>query len=342
MSRPAALTLNPYKTAMMTVLTGLLLMPITAHAGNGGHTVTLKQVEDLKAVFATVESIDVVPARVRTGGTIADLSVDEGSRVEAGQTIARVKDPKLQLEIAAINARSESLKAQRSLAQTALKRAQSLRKSGAGSQARLDQARTDLEVVDRNLAAMRAERAVIAQRQTEGAVLAPASGRVLSVKVTTGTVVLPGETVATIAQETYILRLHLPERHAASLSQGERVLVGGRSLSGLGGVRPPLREGRVRQVYPELDQGRVVADVSVDGLGDFFIGERTRVYVPTGTRPAMVIPAAYLFSRYDLSYVRLKEGGETVVQVGRSTEDGTEILSGIRPGDILLPPGQKK
>ena len=41
-------------------------------------------IADEKAVFATVESINTVPARARIGGTIGELLVDEGDMVEAG------------------------------------------------------------------------------------------------------------------------------------------------------------------------------------------------------------------------------------------------------------------
>jgi hypothetical protein len=99
-----------------------------------------------------------------------------------------------------------------------------------------------------------------------------------------------------------------------------------------------VREGRVRQVYPKLEHGLVVADVTVDGLGDFFVGERVRVWVPAGKRSAMIIPAAYLYKRFGVSFVRLKDGTEVAVQEGAATRDGVEILSGLRATDILVKP----
>ncbi|MHC2228782.1 hypothetical protein ACVL91_006979 [Bradyrhizobium elkanii] len=44
-------------------------------------TVAQHQVADEKAVFATVESISVAPARGRISGTVAQLNVREGDRV---------------------------------------------------------------------------------------------------------------------------------------------------------------------------------------------------------------------------------------------------------------------
>ena len=117
-------------------------------------------------------------------------------------------------------------------------------------------------------------------RGLEGAVLAPGAGRVLSVPVSEGRVVLPGETIATIAEDNYILRLLLPERHAQIMRAGDARADRRARLQDNGPEQ--RREGGVRLVYPEIQGGRVIADVEVAGLGDYFVGERTRVYVTTG------------------------------------------------------------
>ena len=127
---------------------------------------------------------------------------------------------------------------------------------------------------------MGSDRDVVAQRMSEGAVLAPGAGRILRVPVSEGSVVLPGETIATLAEDHYILRLQLPERHARFMRAGDAVQIGARGLEDDGAKR----EGRVRLVYPEIEGGRVIADVEVPALGDDFVGERTRVYVNTGMR----------------------------------------------------------
>lgn len=311
----------------------LFFTPVSTTWAEDTFSVTLSDIEDRKAVLATVQTVDLTPARARIGGTVTELLVDEGSIVRAGEVIARIKDEKHQLEMQAVQARTASLQAELKLAEIALDRAQRLRKTGAGSQARLDEARTNLDVVAKNLKALNSEREIVLQKEREGAVLSPSNGRVISVKVTTGVVALPGEAVAHIAEETYILRLEVPERHARFIKKGDSVHVGERGMSV---EKSSKRSGIVRQVYPEIRNGRVVADVDVSGLGDFFIGERIRVFVSTGTRKAFLIPQGYLFSRYGLHYVRLQGGREIVVQPGRMFDDQQEILSGIRDGDILM------
>ena len=290
---------------------------------------------DRKAVIATVEPVHLLVARARIGGTILSLSVKEGDVVEAGATIADVSDQKIALQMQALDSRIASQKSQRDQAQLDFDRVSELVKRAVSSQTQLDQARTNLDVATRNLAALQGDRQVIVEQAAEGAVLSPGAGRVLTVPVSAGRVVLPGETIATLAEDKYILRLQLPERHAQYLRAGDPVRIAGRGLAN----DSPTREGTVRIVYPEIQGGRVIADVDVAGLGDYFVGERTRVYVDTGKRPAILAPADFVYRRAGVNYVKLASGDEIVVQPGEAQDgDRIEILSGLADGDRIVAP----
>ena len=310
------------------------LTPVVAAAQT--LTVTRTTVDDRKAVIATVEPVRELPARSRIGGTIAELKVREGDRVAANDRIALVVDPKLSLQMQGLDARILGQQAQRDKARLDFERAQELRRSGTVTQARFDEARTQLDIAERNLKALQSERDVIVQQSAEGAVLAPVAGRVLKVPIAAGSVVLSGETIATIASENYILRLQLPERHASFIKAGDTILIGARGLQEEN--QETLRQGRVKLVYPEIDQGRVIADVEVEGLGDYFVGERTRVYVATGTRDALVVPQDFVYRRFGVSYVKLADGSEVVVQLGLPVDNGLEVLSGLHDGDVITKP----
>lgn len=333
----------PAVIALSTSLLGAAVFPAQAQEG-ATFTVSPTMVEDQKAVFATVESVDVVAARARIGGTVTELLVDEGSPVEGGQVIARVVDEKLALQAKSIEANVQSAMSRRDLARTTLDRSEQLFQTGAIPKARLDEARSALEVAQRELNSAMAQREVLEQTRAEGAVLAPAQGRVLKVNVTKGSVVLPGEAIANMAAEAYILRLQLPERHARFIEQGDPVMVAER---GVGSLTPDssnnLRTGTVIQVYPEIKQGRVSADVEVPELGDFFVGERIRVWVGTGERQTIVVPEAYLYKRYGVTFAKLDDGHEVVVQPGLpittlAQPGGIEVLSGLTAGDTLVRP----
>ncbi|MDR3494840.1 MAG: efflux RND transporter periplasmic adaptor subunit [Ancalomicrobiaceae bacterium] len=331
--------MDPRRTPLLAALIATTaLLAAAGSAAAADVTVTPRMVDDLKAVIATVEPLHQLLARARIGGTVVKLMIKEGDRVAAGATVALIVDPKIALQMAALDARIQSAGAQLDQARLDLNRASELQKSGTTSQSTLDQRKTALEVAEKAFAALKADRDVVAQQATEGSVLAPAAGRVLTLATTEGSVVLTGETIATLAEDRYILRLALPERHAASLRAGDPVSIASRDAPADSSVTEAAKQGRVRIVYPEIQGGRVIADVDVDGLGSYFIGERTRVYVPTGKRQALIVPANAVYVRAGIHYVQLKGGAEVVVQPGEARAEGLEILSGLTVGDIVVTP----
>lgn len=318
-------------------LTALILALFSAMPALAAEVVVApEEIDDRKAVVATVEPVRQLVARARIGGTVVSLKVREGDVMKAGQQIAVVTDQKLALQIEAIEQRIRSQEAQRDQAKMDFDRVQELQSRGVTSQAQLDLVRTALNIAERNLSAIQADRNVLNQQAAEGAVLAPGHGRVLTVPVSLGQVMMPGEPVATLAEERYILRLSLPERHAQIMKAGDAVEIAARGSKE--NEAEQRRKGHVRLVYPEISGGRVMADVEVDGLGDYFVGERTRVYVSTGKRSAFLLPASAIYSRSGAFFVRLKSGVEMIVQPGERRGARMEILSGLRAGDVVVTP----
>jgi RND family efflux transporter MFP subunit len=325
----------------------LLVAAVIASLGAVAHgettfTVRLADITDQKAVFATVESPNVVPARARIGGTVASLSVHQGDIVTQGQVIAVVGDDKLLLQINSLDAQIAGLQSQLAQAQTDLTRSETLFRQGVGPRTTMDQSRTAVDVATAVLRARTAERAVALQNLQEGQVLAPVPGRVLTVPLTTGSVVLNGDTIATIGEQPFMLRLRVPERHAASLSVGDPIRLDPQQLAA-----GEAASGTITLIYPSIEQGRVVADARVADLGSYFVGDRVRVWINAGARPGFIVPAGFVETRFGLDYVRLRRADSTVieapVQRGRSNagttlENGLEILSGVAAGDVLVKP----
>lgn len=293
-------------------------------------------VTEWKAIYGTVSPRTEVAARARIGGIVTELLVSEGDAVSAGQRLATIHDEKLGFQIAAFDAQVAALKAQLVTAETDLGRGQALSQRGVATAQQLDQLRTAVDVTRGQLAAAQAGREVVVQQAAEGDVLAPEDGRVLTVPVTKGAVVLAGEPVATIASGGLFLRLSVPERHAAMLAEGAPIRVGTGDGTGHGAA-----EGRLAKLYPEIEGGRVTADVEVADLPQAFVNARIPVSLPVGERSALLVPAAAVQTRAGLDFVTVIEGGAPVaraVVTGEAEGDRVEVLTGLAAGDeVVLP-----
>ncbi len=329
------------KPGFLPISAALVLMAFGVRAETT-FKVQADTITDRKAVYATVESPYVVPARARIGGTVARLAVHQGDLVTPGQVVAVVADEKLLLQINSLDAEISGLQSTLAQAKVDLTRAETLARQGAGPRATMDQARTAVDVAASTLQARNAQRSVAQQMLDEGRVLAPVAGRVLTVPLTNGTVVMNGDTVATIGEQPYRLRLRIPERHAVSLKAGDPIQLDARQLGVESGG-----SGILTLIYPKIEEGRVVADAEVPGLGTYFVGDRVRVWIDAGTRPGFVVPENYVATRFGLDYVRLRRAdGSTIeapVQRGEETPlpsipNGLELLSGVRAGDVLVQP----
>jgi RND family efflux transporter MFP subunit len=315
-------------------LLGALLACSPAFAG--AFTLAPTTVTDWKAVYGRVEARDTVPARARIGGLIVDLAVTEGEQVKEGQKIATVQDDKIAFQVAALDAQLRALKAQLETAESELARGQTLVDKGVITAQRLDQLRTDVDVARNQLAATEAQRSVIVQQGAEGDVFAPGDGRVLTVPVTRGAVIMAGEVVATIGGGGVFLRLAVPERYVATLKQGAAIRI---NASGKESA------GRLAKIYPQIDNGRVIADVEVDDLDTDFIDARVLVQLPVAERSALLVPASAVATRSGIDFVRVAAAGaevERAVVTGERTTradgDFVEILTGLAAGDVVLTP----
>jgi RND family efflux transporter MFP subunit len=319
--------------AQIFALVGFLALSPAAFAES--LTVTPQSVTDWKAVYGQIEAQTRLPARARLGGTLVSLEVVEGDRVDAGQVLARVVDDKLDLRLRAIDAQLQSLQSQLENAQTELERGEALLQRGVTTVQRLDGLRTQVDVLTGQIGATRAERSVIEQQATEGEVLAPIAGLVLAVPAAAGAVVMPGEAVATIGGGGFFLRLAIPERHARALNEGDEIQIDGAGDSAT---------GRLARVYPQIENGRVIADVAVEGLDEAFVDARVLVRLAVGQREALLVPEAAVSTRAGLDFVTVEGAhqGERAVMLGqRHAQDGTllrEVLSGLRAGETVVLP----
>ena len=304
-----------------------------------GETWRLRESEiaDMKAVGAEVATRDQAEALARIPGTLTSLSVRAGDTVRRGQRIGTIVDPRLGYETSAYGAQVAAAQAEAARANADLSRMRDLYENGVYAKARLDQATAAARAASAQVAAAQAQRSASASIAAQGAVLAPASGRVLRADIPAGSVVAPGMSIATVTAGPPVLRLMLPESVAGKVRPGARVLVDE------GDMPDGARESRVVQVYPAIDAGQVRVDATLPGLSTEFVGRRIGASVEIGTRKALVVPRRFVRTRYGVDQVQLVSAGKKLsmvpVQVAPTSDPATvEILSGVSPGDTLFAP----
>jgi RND family efflux transporter MFP subunit len=327
--------------AMKKLFTAILAAGFASAAGTAlAETITIEPVgvTEWKTVHGTIETRDIAPARARIGGVVTELTVSEGDGVTAGQAIGRIRDEKISFQIDALNAQLAGYASQLRKAETELERARKLMAQGVVTRQRLDELQTAADVARNQIDSTTANRAVLEQQQTEGEILAPVDGRVLTVPVTRDAVIMAGETVATIGGGGFFLRLALPERLAPTLAEGAEIRV----------VTPNGEEtGTLAKIYPQIEGGRVTADVEVTTLDSRFVDARVPVEVPVGERRAIAVPQSAVSSRNGLDFVTVEGtdgaaervvviGGEIRIAGFGSQEPMIEILSGLAAGDRVV------
>jgi RND family efflux transporter MFP subunit len=300
--------------------------------------VQTQTVSDLKPVFATLTSRNQGLAVARISGTLISLSVKEGDQVRKGQVIARIKDDRLNLQAQAYEAQVAAAEAEAARAQADLGRIRSLYDSGIYAKARLEQSEAAAKAAAANLKAARAQAGASAELANQGTVLAPADGKVLHATVPIGTAVMAGQTIAEVTAGPLVVRIELPEGQAASLKLGDQVALEPAD------VGASVRKGTIIEIYPSITNGQMTADLQVAGLASDRIGQRIRAHIQVGQRPAITIPKRFIISRYGIDFVTLVQTNNQTSDVSVQTApygagDAVEILSGLRPGDVIVAAG---
>lgn len=305
------------------------------HAARGERlTVALSVVPEAKAVAAEIATREQAEALARIPGILTEMRVREGDSVAKGQRIGMVVDSRIGFETRAYGAQATAAGAEAARARADLRRIEYLYRNGVYAKARYDQAVAAAGAADAQVVAARAQQGASASVEGQGAILAPASGRVLRADVPAGSAVAPGTSVATITAGPPVLRLELPQSLAGRVRPGALVRID--DEGGLG-----QRTGRIVQVYPAMSGGRVTADAELPGLITDLIGRRVSVLVEAGTRSAIVVPRRFVSTRFGIDYVDLvgRNGAVSTIPVQTAPvadPNQIEILSGASAGDILL------
>ncbi len=290
-------------------------------------------------------------------GRVERLYVDEGDRVERGDTIAVLDSDDLvaalrQRRAALLEARANLADAQRQEARFAR-----LLAENAIAQAEYDAESTRLEVAEAQVAVAEASLANARARLQYAVITAPIPGVIIERRIEVGEMVAPGG--FTTQQATgAIVRIANPESLEVEADINEsyisRLSLGQPAVIRVDAVPGREYHGRLRQIVPTADRQRAVVEVKVtiDDRDDrilpdmscnvTFLDEDAGEESAAAGQPTVVAPKASVLQDAEGPHVFLVVGGRvrrTAVELGEEVGHDVEIRSGLSGGERVAVTG---
>ena len=284
----------------------------------------------------------------KVGGIIQQMRVDEGARVQQGETLAR-------LDLSEINAQVQEAESAVEKARRDLKRTRQLYRDSVATLEEMQNARTVVETAEARLQTARFNR-------RHAVIKAPESGRILRRHAETGEQVQSGAPVFTLGstERGWVVRAGLPAADVVDVALGDSAHV---VFDAYPNVTVDARVTEIADAATprtgtyQVELSIVEADVS---LKSGFIG-RVTLY-PSGTTSSVTVPASALVSgdgrrgtvfavdpatqtvrKQSVDMVRVLDS--TIVLDGGLSADATVVTAGmnrLRDGDPVRAVHQDK
>jgi membrane fusion protein (multidrug efflux system) len=277
---------------------------------------------------ATLEAEEEANVVAKVSGVVKEILVEEGSKVKAGQALAKLDDEKLAVQLAQAEATLRKL-------ENDFHRNEELFKKNLVS----------AEVHQRAKAEYQAQKAAYDLARLEldyASIRAPISGVVSQRLIKAGNMVLANTPTFRITDFDPLLAvLHVPEREMSKLRVGQPGIMTADAIPGAEFA------GRIERISPVIDPATGTIKVTIEvrdpsqQLKPGMFGRVSIVYdvhtdavlVPKNAVLAEDAESAVFVIQDSIAYRR-------IVKTGYMNGANIEILSGLQPGDTIITTGQ--
>ena len=324
----------------------------TTTAKTAGKSELPRPVRFMQVGMSSLSDISYLPGEVRpryeqrygfrVPGKISRRAVDVGQEVKAGQVLAVLDSQDV---LPAINAQAAQVEVARTdfvLQQSELKRQQELRDKGFVSGAALERQAATTAAADARVKAARSQLASAQNGLNFQTLRADKAGVVVAIDAEAGSVVTAGQSVLRVAQlGEKELVVNVPEREVGLMKKARGFAAHFDAIPG------KIFAATLRELSPAADAASrtYTARLSIANADDAVkLGMSATVRLDLGEAQAIIVPNTALYTRDNATHVWLVDrASETVkavdVKVGESTNDGVAIVSGLKPGDLVVTAG---
>lgn len=318
----------------LAALLALLLAAAAAGAAPSA-TVELREVEEVYAADALIESLRQATVSAQIAGVVTQIHVDAGDRVRRGQLLARIDAREADAQLA--TATAQVARAEVALAQTKLdhERTKSLVAQRFVSQAALDKAEAELKTAGAVLDAARAGTTQAATGRSFAELRAPIDGVVTRRLLEPGELATPGRGVVEIHDPSALRAVGtIPQFVLPRTAKVDRAQIE------LPSLRQRLEAARVTMLPaadPRLLATQLRAELPGDAPAGIVPGTAAKVLVPIGRSAKLVVPAAAVLRRGELTAVYVLAGNTRQLRQVRLGQrvggDAYEVLAGLAAGE---------
>ncbi len=300
-------------------------------------TVEETEVITTEPVPATIGARQATTISSRIIARITRILVRAGDTVSQGQLLLELERSDLESRLSQSKQRVLATDARLTEAKLSLERAENLQRQGLVAQAVLDEARAnhDALLAELESAHRAAEEVEVAISYTE--IRSPIDGRVVDRFAEPGDTASPGERLLTLYNPLSLrVEAAVQESLALSLRLGQELQVEipvfDRTLS-----------AQIEELVPAADPGSrsLLVKARIEYQEDLMPGMYARLLVPARTEKLLLIPPELVSDYGQLDLVWLYRQGQAerrFVRLGRAIGDHRiEVISGLQPGDILIP-----
>jgi RND family efflux transporter MFP subunit len=290
-----------------------------------------------------IEAVGTVVARETTEissrimAAITEVYADAGENVDKGQSLFVLdsRDARARLTQAREGlASAEATLEQASLDATRIER---LHEKQAATKQEHDRYQASLKMARASVEAAKAMVREAKVTLSYARINSPISGRVVDRLADPGDMAAPGKPLMTIYDPSDLrLEVSVGEHLRPKVHLEQQVMVSIESLKA-------ESAGRIVEIVPASDAASrsFIARVSIPDTEAVYPGMYGRIRLPIGSRDAVLIPPDAVQHVGQLEMVTVVEDGSArtrAVKIGRTYPDGLEVLSGLRPGELVAFP----
>lgn len=278
------------------------------------------------ASTGTLRAEEAVELQAEINGKIVAIDFTEGARVSKGDLLVKLNDADLRATLSRASSRRE-------LAKRREKRVAELFKDGIANQDEYDAVLNEVTVQEAEIALMEAQIG-----KTE--IRAPFDGVVGLRFVSEGAFVSAATRIATLQRLDHMkVDFAVPERYAGRVGKGSPV-----AFTVSGGDQRHV--GEVQATDPKIDPGTrtlLVRAICPNPEGHLLPGTFANVEITLSrVENAILVPSVAIVPGVTDKNVFVASEGKAVrrvVETGTRTESAVQVISGLKPGEVLITSG---